>query len=275
MISKIKNKLRQILLGNEVENFTIAGVDLKGLKGTYRPKTDQDDAWFFELAKNHKIVMDVGSNIGYMSLIAAIQNKNEGVILVDPNPAALSKASQNLILNGFGIKSKFISAFVGEKDGEKVKFYTVGAGAAGSMFAGHAETASRTNSFFHVDKLTIDTIVNQLDTVPDLVKVDVEGAEGLALQGAKGLASKKQSKFIVEMHAPPELPMKENATNILNWCKANGYKAYYMKEAAELKGAETIAHRGKCHLLLIPEQDNYPEYLKLIKQGDSLPNSID
>lgn len=92
--------------------FTISGFKLKGLKGTNRKIVDQDDAWFFALAKNSTHVFDLGSNIGYMSLLAAIQKSNKKIVLVDPNPEALAKAAQNIIINGFGFKAKFYTAFI-------------------------------------------------------------------------------------------------------------------------------------------------------------------
>jgi FkbM family methyltransferase len=209
-----------------------------------------------------------------MSLLAAIQKNNKSIVLVDPNPEALAKAAQNMIINGFGLKSKFVSAFVGDLDGEKLKFYTVGSGEAGSMYAGHAETAKALNSCYEVEKISIDTLVKQLNCVPDLIKIDVEGAEYLALQGAVVTAAKKTSKFFIEMHSPPELPMIKNAALVLKWCVENCYRAYYLKEGTELTDAETIAKRGKCHLLLLPAEENYPSYLKGIKQNDPLPISI-
>ena len=254
--------------------FEISSVKLRGVKGTFRKKVDQDDAWFFELAKNSKHVFDLGSNIGYMALIAAIQKNNRSVLLVDPNPEALAKAAQNMIINGFGLKSKFITAFIGDVDGEKLKFYTVGSGEAGSMYATFAETANLVNSFYEVEKLTIDTIISQLNYIPDLIKIDVEGAEYLALKGATNAASKQKIKFFIEMHSTSDQPMVKNTTLVLSWCKDNNYLPYYLKEGTLLSDAQTTAHRGKYHLLLLPKDEEYPQYLKTIKQGDTIPEKI-
>jgi hypothetical protein len=74
------------------------------------------------------------------------------------------------------------------------------------------------------------------------------------------------------MHSPKELPMVDNAKLILNWCKKTRYKAYYLRDALELVNELQIADRGKCHLLLLPEEAKYPDYLLGIKQGSSLPD---
>lgn len=255
-------------------DFELAGVKLKGLEGTFRIKTDQDDAWFFELAKYHDVVFDIGANIGYMSLLAAMQPNNKQIVLVDPNQEALAMAAQNLIINGFGMKCNFVSAFIGEIYGDKIKFYTVGSGAAGSMYAGHAKTASLMNSYYLVNQLTIDYLVEKLNCSPNLIKIDVEGAESFVLKGAVKVAKTSRPKFMVEMHSPPEMTMECNTDRVLEWCGDNNYTPFYMKESIELKESKQIAHRGKCHLLLIPKGEIYPLYLRNIKQGSPLPNLV-
>jgi FkbM family methyltransferase len=260
---------------NIFEDVQICGVSLKVLKGAVPKKADYDDAWFFHLAKHSENFFDIGSNIGYMSLLAALQRKTKNILLVDPNPEALARASQNLIINGFGEKVKFITGFVGDKQGEKVKFYTVGSGAAGSMYKGHAVTASAANKFYYVAMATIDSLVEKVGYLPDLIKIDVEGAESLALKGASKTASFSKTKFMVEMHSFPELTMLENATLVLNWCVENGYKAYYMSNSSEIVDPETISGRGRCHVLLLPKSESYPGYLMNISQGAELPRSLD
>src|SRR5690606_41695276 len=96
----------------------------------------------------------------------------------------------------------------------------------------------------------------------------------LVLEGAVKTASHKKAIFFVEMHSPAELPMDKNASLVLQWCESNAYKVYYLKNATELMDAKEIANRGKCHLLLLPEEQPFPEYLKNIKEGSPLPSSI-
>lgn len=247
----------------------LLGKDFIVLQGTIRAE-DKDDAWYFALVKNHDRIFDLGANIGYTSILASFFYSDKIVVLADPNPDALAMASGNLIRNGLSINKQFVPAFVSDKCGEKVKFYTVGIGEAGSMFASAAESARLTNSFYLVDTLTVDEIVKRTSVTPDFIKVDVEGAEHLVLNGATALAKERITTFFVEMHAVPELTMEQNATHILNWCTNNNYKAYYLKEHEHITEAKTIAHRGKCHLLLIPSESEYPEYLKGIPEGGKL-----
>ncbi len=77
---------------------------------------------------------------------------------------------------------------------------------------------------------------------------------------------------MVEMHSQPELPMQENAALVLDWCRENGYTPWYMKEAVAMDQPEMIEHRGRCHLLLLPDAEPYPQGLAAIPQGSPLPD---
>lgn len=253
---------------------SLCGVPLKTVSGTIRKHVDQDDAWWFYLSKHHEVIFDIGANIGYTALLSLIQNPKRQIVLVDPNPEALEKAAANIIRNNLGSRAQYLTAFVGNTLDDTVKFYTVGAGAAGSMYESHAETAASMNSFLEVRTVTLDYIYSLYNIKPDLVKIDVEGAETLVMQKAKTLAKETQCSFFIEMHNVENLGMEAAGQLMLDWCKEMNYKAWYLKTGEELITAETIKNRGKCHLLLLPKEKAYPEYLKGITQNHKLPESI-
>jgi hypothetical protein len=139
------------------------------------------------------------------------------------------------------------------------------------MYRSHAKTAAAIDSYVYVETVSLNTLCERTDLWPDLVKIDVEGAESLVLEGAEKLAELASAFFFVEMHSTMELPMIENAKRVLDWCERMNYKAYYLKEHELLERPEVIAHRGKCHLLLLPIQASYPSGLKSIQEGQDLP----
>ena len=275
-VPKLLSALKYRLTHREIpmETSILCGVNLKTTTGTIRKKTDQDDAWFYFLAQHHPMIFDIGSNVGYTALLAMIQKPDRPYLLVDPNPTALNQAHLNLIGNNLGFKAQYFSGFVSDKQDETIKFYTIGAGAAGSMHASHAESAALVNSFMQVRTVTLDFLYQYYNVKPDLVKIDVEGAETLVMEGATIIARETQCTFFVEMHTVENLGMEKAGQLMIDWCKRNEYKAWYLKDAVEFSSAELIKSRGKCHLLLLPKQKNYPEYLKNIPQGAPLPSTI-
>lgn len=259
---------------NKLKASSLCGVPLRTYPETIRATPDQDDSWFFHLAKHHEIIFDIGANIGYTALLAMIQNPNREYVLVDPNPLALQKAQGNLLNNNLGFRARYHSAFVSDKGNEVVKFYTLGSGAAGSIHASHAESAAAVNSFKKVSTVTLDYLYSYYGLKPDLVKIDVEGAETLVMEGANTLAAETQCTFFVEMHDVKDLTMETATNRMLAWAKAMNYKVWYLKTGEELTTGNTVKNRGKCHLLLLPKEKQYPSYLKEIEQNAPLPEAI-
>ncbi|WP_417200735.1 FkbM family methyltransferase [Bizionia sp.] len=259
---------------NRYTRISLCGVSLNVLPGVYRSQVDQDDAWWFYLSKNHNVIFDIGCNIGYTALLGLIQNPNKQIVLVDPNPIALQQAAVNIINNGLGSRAQYQAAFVSNKLDQTVTFYTVGSGAAGSMHASHAQTAASLNSSLQVKTVTLDYLFNFYDLKPSLIKIDVEGAETLVMEGAKELAKETSCTFFIEMHDVENMGMKAAGQFMLNWCKEMAYHAWYLKTGELLETAVTIKDRGKCHLLLLPNSKDYPDYLKNIPQNAPLPKTI-
>ncbi len=276
-------KLKKLLSGiyyslkkdsNKLVESQLCGIQLQTYPTTIRSRTDQDDAWFFELAKNHKIIFDIGANVGYTALLAMIQDPNREYILVDPNPLALQKAQGNLLNNNLGFKAQYYSAFVSNTLNETIKFYTLGTGAAGSMHPSHAESAAAVNSFQTVSTVTLDYLYSYYNLTPDLVKIDVEGAETLVIQGAKILAKETKCTFFIEMHKVQDLGMEKATELMIDWSRTNDYRVWYLKTGEELFSGEAVKSRGKCHLLLLPKEKLYFSYLKGIEQNAPLPDTL-
>lgn len=276
---KIKKLLSAFVYSLKKENITlteskICGKRLRTYPSTIRNKTDQDDAWFFELARHHAIIYDIGANVGYTALLAMIQNPDREYILVDPNPLALQKAQGNLLNNNLGFKSQYYSAFVSDKLNDVVKFYTIGTGSAGSMYSSHAESAGAVNSYQNVTTVTLDFLYSYYDLKPDLVKIDVEGAETLVMAGAKIIAKETKCTFFIEMHDLKELNMMRATEMMIKWSRNNDYKVWYLKTGEELNSGEPVKARGKCHILLLPKEKSFFSYLKGIKQNAPLPDRL-
>lgn len=271
-IRKLISAYKTKWLGSRHQLVTVSllGKSLTVSNGCINKKADKDDAWWYALASRHDYIFDIGANVGFSTILACIDNPGKQVLLADPNPEALKLAKENLERNGMGGQKIYINAFAGAQAGEQVKFYTLGTGSAGSMYGSHADSARSVNATYMVATTTIDDIVEEQGLVPQLMKIDVEAAESFVLSGSAQLAEKQQTIIMVEMHGPEEMPMERNATLVLDWCNKNNYCAYYMKEHKALLKAGDIAHRGRCHLLLLPEAMPYPDYLNSIKEGDKI-----
>jgi FkbM family methyltransferase len=271
MLEKALQALRSHLgLGTSIERRSLLGKQISIRYGVVRDKPDYDDGWLYLLIHQSRNYLDVGCNNGTELLVSALDDPNRPMVAIDANPKALAIAAETLILNGLSGGTLFVPAFVGASDTEEVDFYTVGSGAAGSRYSSHARSASASRSFFHLRSRTLDAITEEGKSEIDLIKIDVEGAEQEVLAGARRLCSRRRPRFVVEMHALAERSMAENGESVLSWCREAGYDAYYLREHSKVESSESFAHRGRCHLLLLPAGSPYPDELIRIQQGTSV-----
>jgi len=241
---------------------------------TIRAEPDKDDAWMWALALRATIVFDIGANIGQSAVLMLQSPSIKRILLVDPNPKALMVAADNLIRNHLVDRAQFKVAFVDERADETIRFWTVGVGAAGSKFAEHAKTAARRGASMQVQTTTLDHLCEQFDLLPDLIKIDVEGAESEVLAGTKQCAGRRVSRFFIEVHANDARSIIDNTTMILDWCAKMGYRAWYLTDGVALTDPQQVAHRGRYHVLLQPIDWTYPDFLVGITQGASLRSVV-
>lgn len=269
VLDRVLNRGHQLLTGYpRTEKHVVFGRTLYISRGIVREKPDKDDAWLFACARHAESVVDVGCNVGQASVHMLLAGSVKRIVLVDANAQALALAARNIIANRLSMASTFVHAFASNEADTDVTFWTVGTGAAGRRYASHAQTASAAGAHSQVKTVTLDQLCAELCLQPDLVKVDVEGAESEVLDGSVVCAKGQKTRFFVEMHSNPDLSMTENAGRILGWCATTGYSAWYLTEHVQLTSPEQIAHRGRCHLLLQPADWPFPDWLRTIEQSD-------
>ncbi len=155
------------------------------------------------------VVVDVGANIGYLTIIAARLVGPEGkVYTVEPDKSNLKFIKKNIQNNGFD-NIEVLPCAAGATSGTR-EFHLYGEGNLDSFYARPDLPALET--------VTVDTV--RLDDVVkckvDFVKIDVEGAEIEVLLGMDDiLASNPDIRLIVEFnpsclqsagYPPEELP---------------------------------------------------------------------
>lgn len=141
----------------------------------------------FDAVKPHQTVLDLGCHIGTFSLIAAALSKE--VITVDGSARNVALLQNSIRLNAIQ-NIRVIHAAVSDKMGVT---YFRDDGAYGGI-----ERENTEGKFVEVPAVSVDSLLQMLlvERV-DFIKMDVEGAELLALEGMKSLLSEGDAPILV------------------------------------------------------------------------------
>lgn len=141
-----------------------------------------------------QVVYDLGANVGYVSLLFARAVGPQGrVFAFEPLPANQDRLRQNLEHNP-GLHVELILAAAAQRSGRAV-FALHGSDDMGRL---HADDNTQTETI-EVDTIALDDFANA-HSAPHLVKIDVEGAEVLVLQGMHSLLRTAKPTLFIELH---------------------------------------------------------------------------
>lgn len=159
-------------------------------------------SFFYHLAKESEITLDIGAHIGFYSLVAAHANREGKVFAFEPVPETFARLKKNVSINRLG-NVECLNVAVGETDGMGELFrpnsdaLPCSAGMAFEFYKPWAEVFSS----IQVELVTIDSIVTQRvdQRRVDLVKIDTESTEPSVLRGMKQTLERDRPNIICEV----------------------------------------------------------------------------
>jgi FkbM family methyltransferase len=153
-----------------------------------------------KLVQPGAIIYDVGANIGYVSLLLAKAAGKDGhVFAFEALPENAQRWRENIRLNGMEANLSLFSGAVTEVSG-LVVFLVHESGGMGKA-AGSAGRDDRYQSELTVPGLSLDDFVYGLgNPPPQVVKMDIEGGEVLALPGMRRVLCEARPLMLMELH---------------------------------------------------------------------------
>ena len=196
-----------------------------------------------DFLKTGDTFVDVGANIGWLSLVGANQVGEKGNVLAfEPVPSTFDILKSNKEINNF-TQITLNQFALGNKE-ENVTIYPEKENRGGASILNHQK-----NEGVKIDVKRLDNL--QIDSKIDVIKIDVEGFELDVLKGTAETIKKDKPKLIIE-HSIDRNNTAEQF-EIYNWLMDLGfYKIYKLKNGKERK-SELIEIKSNQDL---PEHDN-------------------
>jgi FkbM family methyltransferase len=188
--------------GGDLRGYTIQldmQIDKDYWLGTYEPELQ---AALHELIPAGAVIFDVGANIGYVSLLLAKAAGEAGrVFAFEALPSNVAQLRRNVALNSMEGRVTVVDRAVTQTSGP-VRFLVHTSGGMGKA-AGSAGRDDRYQSEVTVPGTSLDEFVyGEGNPPPQVVKMDIEGGEVLALPGMRRLLAEARPLMLMELHGP-------------------------------------------------------------------------
>lgn len=142
------------------------------------------------------VILDVGANVGAYTLLFAMWSGPAGrVFAFEPAPAARAGLRLHLDLNGVADRVETIAAAAAAHVGS-ARFRIDGASGGNALM----DAASAAGPAIEVETTTLDAFCRARKLRPDVVKIDVEGAELDVLRGARDVLARPEIRAFIELH---------------------------------------------------------------------------
>lgn len=145
---------------------------------------------FQKYIKPGMVIYDIGANVGFYTLLSSVLTGNSGkVFAFEPVSRNIYYLKQHLKLNEINNTNVIEKAVLNKS--AKIKFTL-----SSDPSMGHISEDGE----IEVNTISIDEFVEQGNPPPDLIKMDIEGAEFEALIGAKEILISKKPVIFLATH---------------------------------------------------------------------------
>ena len=170
---------------------------------------------FLQLLKFADTVLDVGANIGYYSLVAAVDNRQRRVYAFEPVPRVFNRLIRNKQINNLSNLQAYSMAAT-TYDGEITLYVPPEERpVAASTLKGYRENVKAIS----VPATRLDSFVleNNIKKV-DLMKIDTEATEHLVLEGAVNILERDEPIIICEVLQGRTETFLHSILDLLRFC---------------------------------------------------------
>lgn len=201
-----------------------------------------------KILKEGDLFVDVGANIGLMSIYAGmIVGKQGSVVAFEPNPNTRKILEENITLNRVeSIKVEGVALSSEARRGKIYDQWDINRGGASLI-----KPLNPTESY-DIEEITFSEYFKSEQQI-ELIKIDVEGYELEVLTGAKA--------FISETKVPPVLIVEFSSTRANTFGESTSPLYNFLKELTNYRIFKSLAGKARVSKLIeIKDIQDFPEH---------------
>lgn len=176
--------------------FNVAGSHSGFILGNHEPEVQQ---FLASVLRPGQVYYDVGANVGFFAVIAArIMGPSGQVVCFEPLPANARQIEYNARLNHFPNITVRSEALGGSN---RTEVFQTSLEPTWGMLSTVGKAPEQSSGQISVEVRTLDSLCKAGGVpAPDVIKMDIEGAEAEALQGAMETLTRSRPLLVIELH---------------------------------------------------------------------------
>lgn len=207
-------------------NLVFNGLDRRGVPFdilNFSNYEAEDEEILFSLLDNDAVILDIGANIGWYSLLFSKRRPQSRIYAFEPIADTYRYLVANLTLNGTSNVNSF-NFGLSEKTGSLTYYYFPG----GSVLASEKNLINCSKAkkvACKVDSLDHFISAQEIDKI-DLIKCDVEGAELSVIKGGFNSIGKFLPVIFMELFERWSLQFNYHPNDVINLLSNIGYQCF-------------------------------------------------
>ncbi|WP_455756647.1 FkbM family methyltransferase [Sulfurimonas sp.] len=175
-----------------------------------------------ELSKRNKVIFDIGGHIGLCALpMAKVTSKESKLYTFEPSNLNRYYLKKHIEINNLE-NIEIVEDLLGDSNKEKVDFFEM------KDVSGTPSIVNVKDNFVKTYKkqITLDSFCKEQNLRPDLLKIDVEGAEYFVLNGASEIIKECKPDIVLSLHPKHLKKLNIDLNFLFEFAEDNGYKIY-------------------------------------------------
>jgi FkbM family methyltransferase len=221
------------------------------LDGVWEPDVTE---WFKATLKPGMTFIDVGANVGYFSVLAAFLVGRAGrVIAFEAMPATYELLAKNVIVNWMETFATAENLAV-YSDSQHLKFYVRKFYHGNSSLAAMSHEEGRLYDDIEeieVDAVSLDEYLCRKPAKPDVIKVDVEGAELHVFRGARRTLAENPDVIVMCEWSQDQIrTANDDPADLAREMRDQGFNVYRIDTGMQPISYEELLSVPYCNIVL-------------------------
>lgn len=239
-----------------------------------KPNWNRDYFVFLRTLRRGDVVFDVGANYGlYTEAFADIVGRGGSVHAFEPVPPTFEQLAQRFADRARWGQVRLHRCAVADRAGT-LEMFLPGSDSGQAALTHHrtAAWAESTEARYEVAATTLDAFAAEQGTSVDFIKIDIEGAELLALRGGDRLVATQQPALFIEVWERWIADFGYSADALAGFFERQGYDRFVtvshrIEFIPNLRAAWRPALAAGCHNLLVFNSRRHPDRIASLERA--------